>query len=376
MTPSVALTTKAAANTNDGTTGYTWGTSSCVNCVRGKSGAGADPRTVWCSAGWNYEYTALLITKDYAIKAATAHTWNVKGDGDGAVALVAGDQGSCCYSMAAIILVADGDKTDAGADLNTKILNKWTCPAKYTWDNSAVKKENAYADVVISTKNWWCSDGSYNLTADDAYATKGATATSNSATWVPNAGAKPLLDKALLTSADDTDDRRDELFLQACRQKRSICEAMRVAEGGDDASRKRTIKTDNTFGFSSKEKCTCVLRSKTKAPTFAIGQTTKDKGLPSSIDVVYQEWVDGWQITAGVDFTDGTSDSKDTNQGGVPIAAMATANYAKAYKWNYSGVDYAKSSLEAITTNNSQRGGEAWVYQTDGLGCVPNVTPA
>jgi hypothetical protein len=97
MTPNVALTTKAAATTNDGTTGYVWGTSSCVNCVRGQTAG--NKRTVWCSAGWNYEYTALLIAKDYAIKAATAHTWNVKGDGDGATALVAGDQGSCCYSL-------------------------------------------------------------------------------------------------------------------------------------------------------------------------------------------------------------------------------------------------------------------------------------
>jgi hypothetical protein len=260
--------------------------------------------------------------------------------------------------------------------LNTKILNKWTCPAKYTWDNSAAKKENAYASVVISTKNWWCSDGSYNLTDDDLYATKGATATSNSATWVPNGANTALLDKSFLTSADDTDDRRDELFLQACRQKRTICEAMRVDESATDANRKRTIKGDNTAGFSSKEKCTWVLRSKTKAPTFTIGQVNNDKGLTSSLDVVYQEWVDGWQISAGVDFTTGWSNSKDTNQGGVPIAAMATAKYAKAYKWNYAGVTYAGSSVEDISTNNSQRGGEAWVYQTDGLGCVPNVTPA
>lgn len=165
-------------------------------------------------------------------------------------------------------------------------------------------------------------------------------------------------------------------MLQACRQKRLICGPMRVAEDALllDSNRKRAIVGNATGGFSSLEKCTWVLRSKTKAPTFAISNTTAAKGLPAGIDVIYQEWVDGWQITAGTDFTTGWSNSKDTNQGGVPIAAMAGANYKKAFKWNYKNVVVTSSSIEDISTNNSQRGGEAWVYQSDVAGCKPAAT--
>jgi hypothetical protein len=55
---------------------------------------------------------------------------------------------------------------------------------------------------------------------------------------------------------------------------------------------------------------------------------------------------------------------------------MANAKYAKAYKWNYKGVANVGSTVEDQTTNNSQRGGEAWVYQSDVLGCVPAALPA
>jgi len=132
----------------------------------------------------------------------------------------------------------------------------------------------------MSTKNWWCSDGSYNLTDDEAYATKGASVVSNNAIWNTGTGvAKKLLLASALLASDDLQDRRDELMLQACRQKRTICGAMRVAEDAalTDSNRKRTIVPNATGGFSSLEKCTWVLRSKTKAPTFVIGNTSAAK---------------------------------------------------------------------------------------------------
>jgi hypothetical protein len=261
--------------------------------------------------------------------------------------------------------------------LKGSLFNKWTCPAKY---NAIVAdgKPNAYATLAVNVtnKNWWCSDGSYNLTAAAAYATAGATATENEATMGTGTN---VLTAANLNGDNDTNDRRDELVLQACRQRRLICGNMVVLEGETAANMKRTIVKAATGGFSSLEKCTWVLRSKSKAPTFAVGQTTAAKGLPSTVDVIYQEWVDGWQISAGVDFTTGWSTASPPvayQQGGVPIAAMAVAKYGAAYKWNYASAPQAGSTVQDAGTNNSQRGGEAWVYQADSLGCVPAKLPA
>lgn len=262
--------------------------------------------------------------------------------------------------------------------MKSTLFNKWTCPAKYdAMVADAAPSTFATLKVNLTNKNWWCSDGSYNLTAAAAYATEGATATENEATI--GAGTK-LLTVANLNGDSDTNDRRDELILQACRQKNSICGAGHVLEGETAANMKRTIKGDATSGFSSLEKCTWVLRSKSKAPTFAIGQASSGaaKGLPSTVDVIYQEWVDGWQISAGVDFTTGWSAASTPvayQQGGVPIAAMATAKYAKAYKWNYAGAVQTGSPVQDAGTNNSQRAGEAWVYQSDSKGCSANLDP-
>jgi hypothetical protein len=169
-------------------------------------------------------------------------------------------------------------KNNGEDDLLTKVFNRWICPAKFTFNNAAAKKSKNIADVTLSTKNWWCSDGSYNLTDDDTYATKGAAATSNSAVWATTAG-NAILDKTQLLEAADDQDRRDELMLQACRQKRLVCGDMRVKEDAalTDSNRERKVAGNATGGFSALEKCTWALRSKTKAPTFVIGNTTKDK---------------------------------------------------------------------------------------------------
>jgi hypothetical protein len=171
---------KAAATTNN-KTGITDGTTSCVSCVRGVKGG---KRTVWCSAGWNYEYTTLLLTKDYPLMTKSKsdtepQAWYVKGDEDGSTDLVKGDQGFCCYTLDLLLVIGNLDN-DAATDMTTEMINRWTCPAKFAWTNASVKKANAIvADGKMTTTNWWCSDGSYNLKDDDAYATKGATATSN-----------------------------------------------------------------------------------------------------------------------------------------------------------------------------------------------------
>jgi hypothetical protein len=181
----------------------TAGTTSCVVCIRGK----ATSRTVWCSAGWNYEYTELALDKVYptianSTNATTTSTWLVTGAGNGTTPLVSGDQGFCCYKMTDIEGVADVLNDNATAStLNVRLVNKWTCPAKYTY-GGAKKKGSEYASVTISVKNWWCSDGSYNLAVtDDTYATAGISATSNQATWNTTTGnGKKLLDKTKLNS--------------------------------------------------------------------------------------------------------------------------------------------------------------------------------
>jgi hypothetical protein len=100
MTSTVGVKTDVA----DTKANITDGNSSCVQCVRGKTVGGTNKRTVWCSAGWNYEYTALKLDKAYpALSKAKSNTepqaWNVLGDGDGATDLVKGDQGFCCYTL-------------------------------------------------------------------------------------------------------------------------------------------------------------------------------------------------------------------------------------------------------------------------------------
>ena len=162
------------------------------------------------------------------------------------------------------------------------------------------------------------------------------------------------------------------MFAQ-CRQKRTICGIASVGETVTGSeTMKRTIAggAANAGKFNDTEKCTWVLRSKTKAPTFVISNTTAAKQLPATVDVVYQEWIDGWQLTAGTDFLVASS----TQGGGVPIHGMAAATYAKAFKFNYPGASMTGSPWEAAATNAAQSAGEAWVYQSYGKGCVPKAT--
>jgi len=176
-------------------------------------------------------------------------------------------------------------------------------------------------------------------------------------------------------------DRRNELFYAQCRQKNKICGAGHVDEATASATGTNTATRAIDFsanGFSAEEKCTWVLRSKTKAPSFTITNATggtNTKFLTEKVDVVYQEWVDGWQIAEGTDFIAGYDGTTAYTSGGVPNAAMANANYIKAYKFNYNTrAENFGSPFGDAWNYNTQRAGEAWVYQSRDLGCTAGAT--
>jgi hypothetical protein len=56
-------TTTVATAADSGTAATAGGTKSCVDCIRGETSG--NKGTVWCSAGWNYQYVGLPLTADY-----------------------------------------------------------------------------------------------------------------------------------------------------------------------------------------------------------------------------------------------------------------------------------------------------------------------
>jgi len=163
----VKVTDDAKANTTNGTF-------SCIACIKGFITGGTN-RTVWCSAAWNYEYTALKLDKSYPMtKENGPLTWATKSTDTGDSAYAGGDQGTCCYSsdkwLAFQALLENATTANA---IKTSLFNKWTCPAKFT-NSWTADKTPATNNVALSAKNWWCSDGSYNMKDDTAYHTKGA----------------------------------------------------------------------------------------------------------------------------------------------------------------------------------------------------------
>jgi len=125
------------------------------------------------------------------------------------------DAGSCCYLPTVMAELAAKTSADADASLEVnKLLNKWTCPAKFSNAWLTTKKLNE--SVVITATPWWCSDGSYNMVANADYGTVGATATSYGARVETFATSyTPVIAV--------TDDRRFELFAASCRQQYDIC---------------------------------------------------------------------------------------------------------------------------------------------------------
>ena len=166
--------------------------------------------TVWCSAAWNYEYTNLPLGTagsastqvNYPQRPAdnasfTALTYDATGALNDGTAPNAGkgDMGFCCYTMddmrltmntkATVITQADPATSSSGT-WKASTLNKWTCPAKFSggWaadaapDSGGAPPSAAYTSLNTGIKfstDWWCSDGTYNLTTT----TFGANATAS-----------------------------------------------------------------------------------------------------------------------------------------------------------------------------------------------------
>ena len=114
--------------------------------------------------------------------------------------------------------------------------------------------------LVQATTSWWCSDGTFLMKADTTNHGSGSTDQS-----FLGAVADYASGKEALLNVKAANDRRLELFYQACRQKDSICGATLIPEtptsATDLTNQKRTIQT-TTGGFESGEKCTWVMRSK------------------------------------------------------------------------------------------------------------------
>ena len=250
-------------------------------------GQTATPKnTVWCSAAWNYEYAVLPLATAYPVIGATPVTYDKLGtENTGTANTEKGDLGFCCYTLdvaLANFVVPESDNTNTW---DTTKLNKYTCPAKFGNNHEAAVAPNTpttgaafnLKDLSVKTQDWWCSDGTYNLTtATWSSATPGGFL-KDTTEWNATDGVKLVMgnNDALVSTLD----RRLELFLPACRQKKTICKASMIGEtaaaDGADAM-KRTISA-TASGFGTGEKCTWTLRSLTKAPTFAVGGTTAGK---------------------------------------------------------------------------------------------------
>jgi len=239
-----------------------------MDCIRGGTASGSARSTVtsvWCSGTWNYEIKA---GSPYLASSA-ASQYNKDGTADA---------GACCYLPTVMAELAVTASTNADATLEVgKLLNKWTCPAKFS--NSWLSTKKLDGSVVITATPWWCSDGSYNMVASADYGTASATVSSYGATVGSfAANYKPVIDV--------TDDRRFELFAASCRQKVDICGLGFIDPTTAGATMKRTI-LNSSAGFSSSEKCSWYLESLTKAPTFSISNVTDGKELTDKYDVIY-----------------------------------------------------------------------------------------
>jgi hypothetical protein len=121
----------------------------------------------------------------------------------------------------------------------------------------------------------------------------------------------------------------------------------------------RLIKSDATDGFSGKEKCTWTMMSTTKAPTFSVRNAAS---ITDKYDIMYQEWVDGWQgLTLGVDFEPRTS-TRPFN--GIIFPHLNFADkYDAVAKYNYKDVSGGNQGDALMAANDAQRSGLAYVFQ-------------
>ena len=316
------------------------GTTSCVSCLRGATGSAIT--TVWCSAAWNYEYKAGL---DYPGAAEVTGAFHPETN----------DQGTCCYAASTMSAVYDQSALTGQRNL----LNKWTCPSKFSsgWAAGG-SADDTVAKLALKASSWWCSDGSYVLEASTAQGTAGSTSSSfagDKANWpVDNTASAADNYRQLLQQPDY--DRRFDLFLAACRQRVDICGGTSLVIDDKDPS---TMARQPSADFTKSEKCTWILQSKSKAPTFSISNEAAGK-LEDKYDIVYQEWIEGWQLVKGVDYLEHTSPnsySSTSSSGGIVLPHLRGTQYQKAAKYNY-----AASGLDNLMMEQQQ--GTAWMYVT------------
>lgn len=176
------------------------------------------------------------------------------------------------------------------------------------------------AITLVTTTPWWCSDGTYNMVADGAYGTLGAAVSS----W-KDAG---VTENKIITNQSD---RRFDLMVAQCRQKRDLCGNSKI-----DLSGGSTVTRAIAATFGPTEKCTFISSTKTGAPTFELD--LGEKGFENKYDVHFQEWIEGWELTKDTDYIEHqvrTGAANDAGAGGTPFAHMVEANYGKAFKYNY-----------------------------------------
>lgn len=85
--------------------------------------------------------------------------------------------------------------------------------------------------------------------------------------------------------------------------------------------------------FEGFEKCTWTMMSATKAPSFKL--SSGDAALTDKFDIMYQEWVDGWQLDKDTDFNDMQDNGTITSMNGIVFPHILHAKYAKVAKHNY-----------------------------------------
>jgi hypothetical protein len=98
------------------------------------------------------------------------------------------------------------------------------------------------------------------------------------------------------------------------------------------------------------------MMSTTKAPTFSVLNAAS---LSANFDIMYQEWVDGWQLNVNVDFQPMTAARK---MNGIVFPHLLGATYAKVAKYNYATVTSGNVQDVLGATNNGQSSGGAYTF--------------
>ena len=116
------------------------------------------------------------------------------------------------------------------------------------------------------------------------------------------------------------------------------------------------------------------MSSISKAPTFKISNAASPSGgpavvtLPADYDIIYSEWIDGWNgLAKDTDFTKRVVDSSNASGGTIYPHVVYTNKYSTVSKYNY-----ADFSTEGSLTNNNQKLGSAFVFVKSSKDCAPS----